>query len=120
MKKNLWLVLSFLLLAVIIGTVFIVTKPSDMDYANWMEDRYPLRCADKLCDVFDINVNENGHDKTITMQSVYGGLSPGTFVMQRDFVYRANENPSYQLDLEISGYLGKIHVVKEHIKLKNN
>lgn len=117
MKKKVWITFSFILLVAIICTTLIVKKPNQSDYAMWVEDTYNVQCLDFNCNAFDFEVTDEGQEKTITMQSIHGGYSPGIFVMKIDRVYRNLEDPSYKLDLEVKGFLGEINVVNETEKL---
>jgi len=117
MKKRKWIILSLLGVVVFVGTTFALTKPTETDFVIWMEQTYDVNCLDYNCDAFKLKVIEGGENKVITMQVSSGGYSPGTFVMKREVKYRNFENPSYILDLNVIGLLGKISLVDETKRL---
>lgn len=119
MRKIIWSVL--LLIAIVaVCTALIVTKPDETDYVRWMEDTYDSNCLDYNCDNFDVEVTEEGMKRTITMQSMHGGFSPGTFVMKKETVYRNFDDSAYKLDLEVKGFMGDITIVDEVKKLSKD
>lgn len=119
MKKKKWSVLSLIGVVVMVCITFVLTKPSETDFVVWMEQTYDVNCLDDNCDAFKVKVIEGGENKVITMQVSSGGYSPGTFVMKREVKYRNFENPSYILDLNVIGFLGKISLVNETKRLTN-
>ncbi|MBT2641534.1 hypothetical protein J7I80_04805 [Bacillus sp. ISL-41] len=119
MKKRKWIVLSLIGVILIVSTTFALTKPNETDFVIWMEQTYDVNCLDYNCDAFKVKVIEDGENKVITMQVSSGGYSPGTFVMKREVNYRNFDNPSYILDLNVIGFLGKISLVDETKRLTN-
>ncbi|WP_079504680.1 hypothetical protein [Mesobacillus jeotgali] len=107
MKK----LLRFLLIVVILAAVAMM-KPEEEDFAEWMEDTYEIKCLDEICDTFQVETD----GEAVTMQMVHGGYSPGIFVAQMHKTYKSNEDPSYFLELEVSGFLGNRTIEEETVK----
>ncbi|WNF23388.1 hypothetical protein [Mesobacillus jeotgali] len=99
----------------IAAVIAIINKPNEADFAIWMEDTYEVQCLDEQCGAFQI---EEGNEK-ILMNSVRGGYAPGIFITKINNTYRNFEDPSYQLDLEVAGFFGKIMIENEKIKRIN-
>jgi hypothetical protein len=110
MKKWTWLLV--LLIVIIAAVNVIMFKPNEADFASWMEDTYEIQCLDERCEVFQIE----GGNEPIILQSMQGGYSPGIFIMEVNQTYRNFDNPSYYLELEATGFLGKIKIQKEKVK----
>ncbi|NKE05856.1 hypothetical protein [Mesobacillus selenatarsenatis] len=113
MKKKAWLLL--LVVVILASAIAIIQRPDAVDYASWMENTYELQCLDEMCDTFQIEED----NETILLQSVRGGNSPGIFMMKITNTYRNYEDPSYQLDLDVVGFFGKIMIKSEKVKKIN-
>ena len=113
MKKRMWLLL--LVVVIIVAAIAIIQKPDAADYVGWMEDTYEIQCLDERCDTFQI---DEGNEKVL-LQSVHGGYSPGIFMTEINNTYRNFEDPSYHLELEVAGFLGKITIKNEKVKKIN-
>lgn len=110
MKKRVWIILPIVVMAVIVIVIAVNMKPTETDFASWIENTYEVQCLDKRCDTFKL---EEGK---ILMHAVQGGYSPGIFVARINKVYRNDEDPSYHLELEAAGFLGNITIEKEMMR----
>ncbi|MFT9597219.1 hypothetical protein [Mesobacillus sp.] len=113
MKKWTWLLLLVALITA--ASIAAVLKPNEADFASWMEETYDVQCLDERCGAFYI---EEGDEK-ILLQSMHGSYSPGIFQMRVNEVYRNLDDPSYYLELEVAGFLGKITIEEEKVKRVN-
>jgi CDP-diacylglycerol pyrophosphatase len=115
MKKRVWLIsLSIVILVAACGVFIVKQKPSETDFASWMENTYAIQCLDYNCDTFQIDATEG--KEPILMQNVHGGYSAGIFVMKVDKTYRNFDDSSYYLVIDVKGYLGKFTIEDETIK----
>lgn len=115
MKKKVGLLLVFVGVVAIVSALYIASKkPDEVDFAKWMKKNYQIQCLDYNCETFQVDTKES--KEPILMQSVHGGYSPGTFVMNIEKTYRNLSDSSYILDIKAEGYLGKIVIQDEIIK----
>lgn len=112
MSKRTWFLLSLSILTFVI--VVIILKPSETDYANWMESSYQVHCLDYNCDTFQLDVKEG--EEPVMMQTISGNYSPGIFMRKINRDYRNLDDSSYVLDIEVEGLLGKFKLKNEEIK----
>ena len=110
MKNKVWIILPIVVMAVIAIVISVNMKPTETDFARWMEDTYEVQCLDKHCDTFNL---EEGK---ILMHAVQGGYSPGIFVSRINKVYRNYDDPSFHLELKASGFLENITIEKETMR----
>ncbi|MBT2692748.1 hypothetical protein [Bacillus sp. ISL-55] len=113
MRKWAWLLLLVVLIAA--ASVAVILKPDQADFASWMEETYDVQCLDERCGAF--HIGEGG--EKVLLQSMQGGYSPGIFQMTVHEAYRNLDNPSYYLELEVAGFLGKITIKEEKVKRIN-
>ena len=116
MKKKVGLVLIIVVIFAVASAVIVAKlKPNDEDFVRWMEDTYGIQCLSYNCDIFEVELTEKDKEP-ILMQTVHGGYSPGTFIMEVNRTYRNFEDSSYQLDIGIKGFLGEFTIKDETIK----
>ncbi|MCP8615402.1 hypothetical protein [Salirhabdus salicampi] len=109
-KKRI-LVISFTL--VVLSIVFSSMTPDENDFGIWLNENYDVHCWDMKCDVFDIEIEENGEVRTMTLQANQVTYTPGIFVMKKRVLYSNIENFDYRLDVKVYGSLGKIYLKEE-------
>ena len=114
MRKRVWFLLSLLTLTVACVVLIINQKPSEADFAKWMEKTYKIQCLDYNCHTFQLDVTDD--KEPILMQSVHGGYSPGIFVMKLNHTYRNLNDSSYILNIEVEGFFGDFKIKDETIK----
>lgn len=112
MPKRILFLLSLSILTFVI--VVIILKPSETDYANWMESSYQVHCLDYNCDTFQLDVKEG--EEPVMMQTISGNYSPCIFMRKINRDYRNLDDSSYVLDIEVEGLLGKFKLKNEEIK----
>ncbi|WP_053366428.1 hypothetical protein [Bacillus sp. FJAT-27245] len=120
MKRKKLIAISFVSLLLIVSAILMWTKPTESQYASWMEETYKVRCLDYNCDTFKLIYSEVNERKELTMTSVYGSYSPGIFMIRKNNSYRNLEDPSYILDLKVKGIFGKILIENERKQLSFN
>ncbi|WP_342560628.1 hypothetical protein NSQ95_07585 [Psychrobacillus sp. FSL W7-1457] len=113
MSKKSWFLLSLSILITFV-IVVIILKPSETDYANWMESSYQVHCLNYNCDTFQLDVKEG--EEPVMMQSVRGYVSPGIFITKIERHYTSFSDSSYILNVEVEGFLGKFKIKNEEIK----
>jgi hypothetical protein len=113
MRKGTLMLLFVVLITA--ASIAVILKPDEADFASWMEETYEIQCLDERCEAFHI---EEGDEK-ILLQSMRGGYSPGIFQMKVHEAYRNLDDPSYYLELEVAGFVGKITIEEEKVNRIN-
>lgn len=120
MASKMWGIFSIVVVAGIIGSIFILNKPSLNDYSRWLNEKYHAQCLNYGCEDFKLVVTEDGQQKTIIMHNMHGDYNPGLFVMTKQAIYRTLGQSHYLLDLNVRGFLGHFTIVKVTKKLPTN
>jgi hypothetical protein len=103
-------------LVVFLFLIFMLNKPDEREFSQWLKENYDIRCHDADCYVIELKTEDGDPSERTKLWSSDGYYDTSTgFLntgMQIKRVYRNPENPKQFFSIEAKGFFGEFEVLE--------
>ncbi|MGM0750597.1 MAG: hypothetical protein ACQET6_01640 [Bacillota bacterium] len=106
-----WTSLFLIGLIVTLCTITILNKPTEKDFAIWLQEEHNIDC-NKDCSIIELESANGNITERIKLANGDGAYSPGLFTLRINRHYISLNDPSHKLSIEVIGFNGQFYEMK--------